>query len=347
MEELILRRGKTVEDIKSLKTRNPCQDQLRGDEAQILRDKYNLSLKSYDKIYDSGWFKSLFVGDVRKVKKYLRDNKSDKMQILECRDPVFFRSPLTHAVIGCSVVIGTETDDESWLKHIEVIRVLLDEHADVNAKDIIGNTALHYCMKLKRNKNTFQIAKILLEENADVNALNRFGQSPMFDAVLNPDLDRVKLLLAYGADIDIPENENYETPRSLSDTLPIEMDEIEEIFRDIEINPEPIVNFDLKEYKNFTSKHFIHGAKLIPSKSFNYTNKNKKETHQDTTIQHNTTQQEKRNISKNSIFQNRIDVDHQTSRKTTKNNSRKTTNNSDKHRNERTHRTERTHRSKK
>lgn len=336
MEEIILRRGKTVEDIKTLKTRNPCQDQLRGEEAQILRDNYNLSLKSYDKIYDSGWFKSLFVGDVRKVKKYLRENKSNKMQILECRDPVFFRSPLTHAVIGCSVVIETETDDESWLKHVDVIRVLLNEHADVNAKDIIGNTALHYCMKLKRNENTFKIAKILLEENADVNALNRFGQTPMFDAVLNPDLDRVKLLLSYGADIDIPENENYETPRSLSDTLPIEMDEIEEIFRDIRINPEPVVNFDLKEYKNFTSKHFIHGAKLIPSKSFNYTNKNKNETqHQDTT------RQEKRNISQNSIFQNRIDVD-QTSRKTARNDSRKTSINysrktatTDKHRSER------------
>jgi len=326
MEELILRRGKTVEDLKSLKTRNPCQDQLRGEEAKKLRDSYNLSLKSYDKIYDSGWFKSLFVGDVRKVKKYIRENTGNKMHLLECRDPVFFRSALTHAIIGCSVVIGTTNEnDDSWLKHVEVVKVLLEENADVNAKDIIGNTALHYCMKLKRNASTFEIAKILLEENAEVNALNRFGQSPMFDAILNPDIDRVQLLLKYGADIDIPENENYETPRSLSDTLPIEMDEIEEIFRDIEINPNPVANFDLKVYKNYTSKHFIHGSRLIPSKSFNHKSGKKLQKDNETTkrnISNNSVDNDNRNISKNSIFQNRTGVD-QRSRKTTINSSSK------------------------
>lgn len=78
---------------------------------------------------------------------------------------------------------------------------LLDKYGGhiVNAKDDYGRTALHKA-SLYGRKDT---VKALLDSGADVNAKDIDGETPLYKAVWNGGaVDVVELLLNYGADID-------------------------------------------------------------------------------------------------------------------------------------------------
>ncbi|XP_041469265.1 uncharacterized protein LOC121419047 isoform X4 [Lytechinus variegatus] len=82
----------------------------------------------------------------------------------------------------------------------EQVKQLLDSGLDINNKDEAtgGNTALHWAASF----SGLEIIKILLEYNADLNATNSDGTTPLHDAVLRGDVDIVKELVAGGADIN-------------------------------------------------------------------------------------------------------------------------------------------------
>jgi hypothetical protein len=84
----------------------------------------------------------------------------------------------------------------------EVATLLLKNGAEINAKDISGDTPLHeVVMHGKR-----EMAKFLLENGADVNAVAElsFRNTPLHVSVKvkKPDIEIVKLLLDHGADIN-------------------------------------------------------------------------------------------------------------------------------------------------
>lgn len=77
------------------------------------------------------------------------------------------------------------------------IRTLLKQHADVNAAQADGMTALHWAAHL----DNLETAKLLV--SADANATNRYGVTPLTLACQNGNAAMVELLLAHGADANI------------------------------------------------------------------------------------------------------------------------------------------------
>lgn len=78
------------------------------------------------------------------------------------------------------------------------VRVQIDQHADLNAAQPDGMTALHWAVL----HDDRAIVELLLKSGANVKAANRYGVTPLSIACQNGDGDIVRLLLDAGADVN-------------------------------------------------------------------------------------------------------------------------------------------------
>jgi ankyrin repeat protein len=78
--------------------------------------------------------------------------------------------------------------------HKDVLELLLNNKADINAKNNQGETPLHFAVK----SGFRNLAKLLLVHNADVNAKNNQGETPLHFAVKRCFRDLAKLLRQHG-----------------------------------------------------------------------------------------------------------------------------------------------------
>jgi uncharacterized protein len=76
------------------------------------------------------------------------------------------------------------------------VRALLQRHADINAPQADGMTALHWAAY----QDDFESAALLVRAGADVKAANRYGITPLTLAITNGDSPMVEMLLQAGAD---------------------------------------------------------------------------------------------------------------------------------------------------
>src|SRR5947209_1312184 len=76
------------------------------------------------------------------------------------------------------------------------VRALLKQHAEINAAQVDGMTALHWAAYL----DDLETAKLLLKASANAAATNRYGIPPLSLACANGNTELVELLLAAGAD---------------------------------------------------------------------------------------------------------------------------------------------------
>jgi uncharacterized protein len=76
------------------------------------------------------------------------------------------------------------------------IRSLLKQHADVDAPQADGMTALHWAA----HRDDLETAQLLVKANANVGATNHYGVTPLSIACQNGSAAIVELLLAHGAD---------------------------------------------------------------------------------------------------------------------------------------------------
>ena len=61
------------------------------------------------------------------------------------------------------------------LNNFTATKFLLKQNVDVNIRDVLGNSPLHYSVDFK-----FEITKILIKKGANVNAKNNSGKTPLF-----------------------------------------------------------------------------------------------------------------------------------------------------------------------
>ena len=116
----------------------------------------------------------------------------------------------TALALGAAVAAGTGTAvaapsesavDASLVEaaeqgRTELVRVLVDGGADVNATQVDGMTALHWAVY----HDDAATARLLVRAGADADAGNRYGVRPLALAATNANADIVRLLLGAGAD---------------------------------------------------------------------------------------------------------------------------------------------------
>jgi ankyrin repeat protein len=78
------------------------------------------------------------------------------------------------------------------------VRALLQRHADVNAPQVDGMTALHWAAY----QDDLESVELLVGAGANVKAANRYGIAPLTVAITNGDSAMVEMLLKAGADPD-------------------------------------------------------------------------------------------------------------------------------------------------
>jgi len=100
--------------------------------------------------------------------------------------------------------------------HSEIVKLLLDHGANIEAKNEEGNTTLGFAASMY--KDDPQIIKMLLDYGADINARNNEGATPLINAVKNHNFKSAIFLIDKGADTFIKNNEG-ETILSLAENI--------------------------------------------------------------------------------------------------------------------------------
>ncbi len=88
-------------------------------------------------------------------------------------------------------------------RNVEVVQLLLNNHANVNASDKQGNTALLYAV---RNKQ-LPMVELLLNNGATINHNNHGGENALLLACYDNNNSMVKLLVSKGADVTVASHE--------------------------------------------------------------------------------------------------------------------------------------------
>ena len=214
------------------------QSMLKGEKAQALRNQCSKGYNPADPDNDlSGWLRALWVGDYEAVMSFIDMVKEEEVsKLLEARETLLNVSAVFHVIIGARTLCGknplfrdiqlaASRMMEVKNEHQQILTKLLELGANIHAKDIAGYTPLHHCLTSYSNPTTMSMARQLLKAGADPNLQNRFGCTPLFEPVMAANLDAVKLLLEFGADPDIKENDGGISCRYTATYLPKVMKE--------------------------------------------------------------------------------------------------------------------------
>ena len=106
-----------------------------------------------------------------------------------------------------------------WYGDLEMVRVLLDYKADVNARNVHDMTPIHESPRGSQSLDVHHhspqmlvdIARLVLEHGADVNAQARDGWTPLHDAAKFGQVEVARVFLERGANVGA-EDEDGETP---------------------------------------------------------------------------------------------------------------------------------------
>ena len=91
-----------------------------------------------------------------------------------------------------------------------VARLLVQKGAKINVREKTeGATPLHYAAALNYGPQANELLILLLDKGADVNARNSAGETPLHYAAYSDAVEHARTLLERGADIGARDNKNY------------------------------------------------------------------------------------------------------------------------------------------
>ena len=137
----------------------------------------------YSEDLNEALIKAAWSGDIVKVKELLANKGIDVNSRMDKS--------------GWTALILASTEG-----HCDVVKALLENGADVNAKDVVNNTAL---MCASMNGHTDAV-KLLLANGANVNDQDQYGFTPVIKAATYGRCDTVEVLLDAGADPNVRDN---------------------------------------------------------------------------------------------------------------------------------------------
>ncbi|TFK66403.1 hypothetical protein BDN72DRAFT_800035 [Pluteus cervinus] len=93
-------------------------------------------------------------------------------------------------------------------KHHGLLKYLISNfNLPLDIPDIAGLAALEHCFSTASRIGVIPLARTLLESGANINQQNRYGEVPLWSAMLHGNVEGVELLMEFGARVDIPEAE--------------------------------------------------------------------------------------------------------------------------------------------
>jgi len=96
--------------------------------------------------------------------------------------------------------------------NLPVVKNYIENHGQVNVKNCMGNTLLNLAALYD---HVGIVEELLKHSNADIDAVNNCGESSLFLAAMNGNIDVVHVLSEYGADIIRPDKMGR-TPMSIA-----------------------------------------------------------------------------------------------------------------------------------
>ncbi|WP_342273367.1 ankyrin repeat domain-containing protein [Spiroplasma endosymbiont of Acasis viretata] len=132
--------------------------------------------------------------------------------------------------------------------NIEIVKLLLENDADINAQDINGCAPLHWAIEC----NNIEIVKLLLENDADINAQEKSLATPLHLSIYTNNFDMIKLLLEKGADLNIKDIGEFTTLNVLLKKYNISSEISQLLFKQVNFKKNIKRKFLKKELTNST-----------------------------------------------------------------------------------------------
>ncbi|MCE9508301.1 MAG: ankyrin repeat domain-containing protein [Alphaproteobacteria bacterium] len=178
---------------------------------------------------------------------------------VEAGNPAAVRALLAQdAALNISIGSGGDTALLRALKNKnpEIVKMLLDKGADVNARDNEDTPLLIWAMLCAQNN--VQIVELFLSRGADINAKDRNGATPLMFAVNWGYTEVVRLLVERGADLSL-KNKAGETALSLAEeTGPLQVIDGTEIAKILRATTQP------REGIDFTANYWVASSWFNP-----------------------------------------------------------------------------------
>jgi serine/threonine protein kinase len=129
---------------------------------------------------------------------YVMASESDNIKS-EPETVLFFKLPY---LAGADVNFRLESTilcSVSESNKVEIADYLINREADLNLRDIRGDTPLHSAA----GRGSFRMLKLLIKKGAVLNTVNYYGETPLERAALFGNREKMELLIENGADITL------------------------------------------------------------------------------------------------------------------------------------------------